>query len=242
MALFTLSSARACVRVRDGRRVFYLGPDDRLTPSAREWLNLEHVEIISGEQPSPMTYQTLFGGELTQKPEHMTHLQGNTLVFKDHPRIAFRGCIDTLEAEILLCQRAAQHEGYATLRAELSEILQFVRNLIRCDVLGETLDEFQLLGFTPEQLREQSHFPQKFFNQSHFMPEYTDLLTLLALNKVRTTVRATELAGYRAWRDENGAVSRGDLILALNRLSSLFWILEIKLKAGKYPKVSPSAP
>ena len=31
----------------------------------------------------------------------MTHLRGNVLVFKDHPRIAFRGYIDLLEAEIL---------------------------------------------------------------------------------------------------------------------------------------------
>ena len=30
----------------------------------------------------------------------MTHLKGNVLVFKDHPRIAFRGWIDALEAEI----------------------------------------------------------------------------------------------------------------------------------------------
>ena len=32
----TEDSARACVRVRDGKRVFYLGADDRLTPAARQ--------------------------------------------------------------------------------------------------------------------------------------------------------------------------------------------------------------
>ena len=41
MALFTESSVRACIRVKDGRRVFYLGPGDRLTPSARERLRQE---------------------------------------------------------------------------------------------------------------------------------------------------------------------------------------------------------
>ena len=71
------------------------------------------------------------------------------------------------------------------------------------------------------------------------MPSYEDPPTLLALNKVRTVVRATERAAYRAFKDENGAVSRDDIILALNRLSSLFWILEIKLKAGKYDKPAP---
>ena len=118
MALFTESSVRACIRVRDGRRVFYLGPDDRLTPSARAWLQRENVEIVHGEQKPPKVYETLFGGTLTEKPEHMTHLHGNVLVFKDHPRIAFRGMIDLLEAEILLAQRTAHSIYQDIARAE----------------------------------------------------------------------------------------------------------------------------
>lgn len=231
MALFTEQSVRACIRVKDGRRVFYLGPDDRLTPSAQDWLQREKIELIHGEQKPPKVYETLFGGTLTEKPEHMTHLRGNVLVFKDHPRIAFRGMIDLLEAEILLAQRTAHQEGFSRLSEELEEILTFVRNLIRADVLGEPVGEFRLLGLTPGELREQSHYPQKYFGQSHFMPSYHDPAALLAVNKVRTVVRQTELAAYRAFRDENGAVTRNDILLALNRLSSLCWILEIRLKA-----------
>lgn len=55
----------------------------------------------------------------------MTHLRGNVLVFKDHPRIAFRGYIDLLEAEITLAQQAAAQEGYRTLCGELEEVLGF---------------------------------------------------------------------------------------------------------------------
>lgn len=234
MALFTESSVRACIRVRDGKRVFYQGPDDRLTPTAREWLARENIEIIQGEQRPPQIYQTLFGGTLTEKPEHMTHLKGNILIFKDHPRIEFRGHIDLLEAEILLAQQTARQDGYEQIVNELEEILQFVRSLIRSDVLDEPVGDFHLLGLDAAQLREQSHYPQKYFNQSHFMPSCSDSPTLLALNKVRTVVRATERAAYGAFKDENGAVSRNDVILALNRLSSLFWIMEIKMKAGKY--------
>ena len=36
MAVFTAESARANVRVRDGKRVFYLAEGDHLTPSARD--------------------------------------------------------------------------------------------------------------------------------------------------------------------------------------------------------------
>ena len=51
MALFTEQAVRANIRVRDGKRVFYLGSHDQLTPSARQWLNHERVEIIPDDRP-----------------------------------------------------------------------------------------------------------------------------------------------------------------------------------------------
>ena len=188
------------------------------------------------EAPPPPKYQTLFGAALNEKPEHMTHLKGNTLVFKDHPRIAFRGWIDLLEAEILLAQQAAAEEGYRTRTEELEEVLSFVRRNMRFDVLDEPVGEVRLCGYTPEQLREYSHYPEKHFGQPHFLVHYSDGPALLAVNKVRTVVRRTELAAYGAFRDADGNVAREDIILGLNRLSSLLWIMMIKLKAGKYER------
>ncbi len=231
MALYTEESARACVRVRNGRRVFYLAPEDALAPKARDWLRREGIEVITGERRAPKSYQTLFGATLAEKPEHMTHLRENILVFKDHPRIEFRGQIDALEAEILLAQQAAG--GNAKLIDALEETLTFVRDLIRADVLGEKVKPFHLLGMDEAALRERSHNPQKYYDQPHFMPSWRDGPALLAVNRVRTVTRTAERAAYRAFRDENGAVTREDIILALNRLSSVFWILEIALKAGK---------
>ena len=215
-----------------------------LTPSARSYLQEHRVEVVypQGEQEDGQgpagraKYQTLFGGELTEKPEHMTHLRGNVLVFKDHPRIAFRGMIDLLEAEILLAQRTAADEGYPALAGDLGEALEFVRGLIRCDVLAEPLKPLELCGYSAEQLREYSHYPDKHLGQPHFLPAYTDAQTLLRVNKARTEVRRTELAAYAAFRDADGNVSRPDILLGLNRLSSLFWILMIKLKAGSYER------
>ncbi len=234
MALFTEQAVRANIRVRDGKRVFYLGSHDQLTPSARQWLNHERVEIIpAGTLPKEQTYTTLFGGVLHEKPEHMTHLHSNVLVFKDHPRIVFRGMLDTLEAETLLCQKTAHQEGYTALPAALQQVLDFVRRLIPCDVLNEPVGEVSFGGMTPQQLREHSHYPQKYYDTPHFMPDYTMPQTMLSLNHLRTVVRRTELAAYRAFRTEDGAVTRDDMILALNRLSSYLWILMIQLKAGK---------
>lgn len=213
-----------------------------LTPGARDWLAAHKIQAVypqgreEGNVPSPATYRTLSGATLTEKPEHMTHLKGNILVSKDHPRIAFRGMIDALEAEILLTQQAAAGEGYGALAGELEEVLGFVRRYIRFDVLDEPVGAIELCGYTPEQLREYSHYPEKHFGQPHFLACYTDGPALLAVNKLRTVVRQTELAAYAAFRDADGNVTRGDMILGLNRLSSLMWIFMIKLKAGRYER------
>lgn len=212
---------------------------DVLTPSARSFLREHRVEVVypQGREetaPGATRYQTAFGVGLEEKPEHMTHLRGNILVFKDHPRIAFRGMIDLLEGEIALCQQVCVREGVPGLAEELEEVLDFVRHFIRFDVLSEPVGEVKLCGMTPEELRERSHYPEKYYGQGHFLIHYTDSPAILAVNKVRAVVRQTELAAYRAFRDENGGVARGDIILGLNRLSSLLWIMMIKLKAGKY--------
>ena len=215
---------------------------DVLTPSARSFLREHRIEVVypqgREEDGSAARYQTPFGVGLEEKPEHMTHLRGNVLVFKDHPRIAFRGMIDLLEGEIALCQQVCVREGVPALAEELEEVLDFVRHFIRFDVLSEPVGEVRLCGMTPEELRERSHYPEKYYGQGHFLIHYTDSPAILAVNKVRAVVRQTELAAYRAFRDENGGVARGDIILGLNRLSSLLWIMVIKLKAGQYEHTS----
>lgn len=248
MALLTEADVR---RMSDqgSRGPVVVARNQVLTPGARDWLREHRVEVVYPQGGSPGStegnapartstpeYQTLFGAALTEKPEHMTHLRGNTLVFKDHPRIAFRGWIDRLEAEILLVQQTAAGEGFRQLAEELEEALAFVRRYIRFDVLAEPVGEFSLCGYTPDQLREYSHYPEKHLGQPHFLVRWTDGPALLAVNRLRTLVRQAELAAYAAFRDENGGVTRGDMLLGLNRLSSLLWIMMIKLKAGKYAR------
>lgn len=212
--------------------------DQKLTPGARDWLAAHKIQAVfpAGRDdpagPSTPRYRTLFGASLNEKPEHMTHLKGNILVFKDHPRIAFRGMIDALEGEILLAQQASR--ARPALVDELGEALELVRRLIRCDVLDEPVGELRLCGYDAVQLREYSHHPDKYLGQPHFLPAWTDGPALLAVNKVRTLARQTELSAYAAFKDMEGGVTRGDIIQALNRLSSLMWILMIKLKAGRY--------
>ena len=231
MALFTEEAVRANLRVKDGKKVFYLAEGDRLTPSAREWLRQEHVEILPAEAAKPTEYKTVFGATLSQKPEHMTHLAGNVLVMKDHPRIRFRGAVDTLEAELLLAIRTAKTLQEGQTAKDLEEVLQFVRRLIPCDVLEEPVKPWKLCGLTEEELRNHSHFPQKYYGQPHFMPSGEDSEMLLTLNKLRTLTRQAELAAFSAFCPNEFTGGREDILLAMNRLSSLLYILMIRLKA-----------
>lgn len=229
--------------------------DQVLTPGARDYLQRRRVEVVypQGRPENPAgnagpaahrraspKYRTLDGQMLEEKPEHMTHLKGNVLVNKDHPRIAFRGWIDRLEAEILLTQQTAEQEGAHALVRDLEEVLGFVRQYIRFDVLDEPVPNGKLCGYTADELRTYSHYPEKYLGQPHFLPHYTDAPTLLAVNRLRTVVRQTELAAYAAFRDGDGQASRPDMLLGLNRLSSLMWIFMIQLKAERNPKDTAS--
>ena len=227
--LYTLEAARANIRNREGKRVFYLGKGDQLTSEARDFLTRERISVLPAEQAKPEHYQLLSGGVLSEKPEHMTHLQGNVLVPKTHPRIVFRGAIDTLEAELLLAQ-IVLCKPYDDL---VGEVLDFTRRLIRCDVLSEPVPEGKLCGLTEGELRRRSHFPQEFYGQPHFMPAASDGEPLLRLNRARCAARGAELAAVAAFSDREGSPTRPDILKALNRLSSMLYILMIRLKAGK---------
>ena len=227
--LYTEENVRDNIRNREGKRVFYLGKGDTLTPGARDWLGRERIAILPGESAKPDQYRLLSGAFLTEKPEQMTHLNGNVLVLKTHPRIRFRGAMDALEAELLLC--GFRCEG--TLRQNLGEILLLARMLIRCEVMDEPVPEGKLCGLTQEELRSHSHRPQDYYGQPHFMPDFSDGEILLSLNRCRCAARAVELAAAAAFTDENGNAVRVDILRALNRMSSMIYILMIKEKGGK---------
>ena len=219
--LFSKEAVRDNIRNRDGKRVFYLGKGDHLSSDARDFLTRERIEILPAEIAKPQRYRLLSGGYLEEKPEHMTHLHGDVLVEKTHPRIAFRGAMDTLEAEILLCQAELPH-----LQAPLGELLQLARNLLRWEVMDEPAQETKLGGLDAAALRAHSHRPQEFYGQPHFMPAASDGRTVLLLNRLRTLVRHTELKGAAALSH------RPDLLQMLNRMSSFVYILMIQEKAA----------
>lgn len=207
------------------------------TPSAIEYLHDKNIKVVhSNNTPDNKEYNTVFGGVLTNKPEHMTHLKGNILVFKDHPVIKYRGALDYLESRIILAQIVAEKEGYNTLVTDLEEIIGLVRKLIRIEITGEKLDDFKLIGLSAGEMREHSHHSTKYYGVSHFLPSYKQGEIVANLNVLRTLSRKTELVAYDAFKDADKNVSRNDIIQALNRLSSVFWIMMCKFIKGLYKK------
>ncbi len=226
--LYDAEAVRANVRNRDGKRVYYLGKGDQLTSSARDWLCRERIEILPAEQAKPQRYRLLSGGYVEEKPEHMTHLNGDVLVPKTHPRILFRGKMDTLESELILCQLADK-----SLENPVGEILGLARQIIRCEVLGEPLKWDTLCGLTESEQRKRSHFPQEYYGQPHFMPSFSDGMVIARLNRARCAAREAELAAVDAFSDREGNLTRLDIPQALNRMSSMLYLLMIQKKAGK---------
>lgn len=226
--LWGQEAVRDNVRNRDGKRVFYLAKGDQLTSGARDFLNRERIEILPAEQAKPERYRLLSGGWLEEKPEHMTHLDAQLLVPKNHPRILFRGKMDTLEAELILCQLAAAH-----LIAPVGEILALARRLMRCDVLGEPVTAGKLCGLTEEEQRKRSHFPQDYYGQAHFMPGAGDGASIAWLNRARCAAREAELAAVTAFSDREGNPVRPDILRSLNRMSSMLYLLMIQEKSKK---------
>ena len=226
--LYTEETVRQNLRNREGKRVFYLGKGDTLTPGARDYLTRERIAVLPAEMAKPDGYRLLNGAVLTEKPEHMTHLHGDVLVLKTHPRIRFRGAIDSLEAELLWCSLHTDGQ----LRKDLGEILELARLIIRCDVLEEPVPEGKLCGLAQEELRSHSHRPQDYYGVPHFMPSVADGQQILRLNRCRCAARAAELTAAEAFTDADGNAKRTDILRALNRMSSMLYILMIKEKGG----------
>ena len=230
----------------------YYRPEGKiLSPAAREYLQQLKIKIAkpgetpkpkqeaaapTQEQPAPAAYKYVdnyTGAFFAQKPEHMTHLVGNRLVAKTHPRIEFRGKLDSLQSMIVLYQCFIADSGaYPAVVMELDDVLAAAREIMRAEVLDEPFVREKIIGLTHDELRERSHDPMKFYHVKQMqLPSYKMGRSYAMLNQIRSAVRETELAAVAAYY-ENGVCTRTDIIQGLNRLSSAMHIMMCKMLAN----------
>lgn len=250
------------LELRNAQPETYYVPEDKiLTPAAREYLQQRKIKIAKGEPPEAAPAEPAApaapapaaapaaaaaptakyrdhetGAFYMEKPEHMTQLFGNELVTKNHPRILFRGKLDSLQAMVVLDQALIAADGNQKLVDDLGSILDNLREMMRCDVLDETYCRQTIIGLTHQELRERSHNPQKFFGiKQMLLPDYTMGRDYALLNQLRAAVRETEVAAATAFLT-GSKCTRPDIMEELNRLSSALHIMMCMYLAGMYRK------
>jgi len=230
---------------------FHVESDKILSPAAKDYLNQERVRVCY-ERPTGSVGQISVSvsetcsdsgkhyidaqtGEVySEKPECMTHIAGNRLVYKDHRRIAFRGTLDHLQSQIVLAQALLCGVYSGKLIDDLENALAFVRELVRAEVIDEPVGDFKLLGLDSAELRKQSHNPEEHFGIKAMTPPHYGMGEAYAhINLLRTMSRRVEVMAVKAFRNER-VVSRQDIVQALNRLSSGFHIICCRLLSGYY--------
>ncbi len=225
--------------------------DSRLTPAAHQLLEERKIVIKyidaegrvfnpdkSGEeapvQVHPLTSST--GGQkaecllchqpVAKKPEALTHLDANTMVVKNHPRIALRGKIDTLIAHTVLVQIEFDRENkFPWLHPYLADVRSYLGNLLKSEVSGETMIPIALGGADENVVHAVSHNPLKYLGHDHIVPEMSHGRNVALLNLLRAQVREAEVEAARVFIAPDLTVTRPDLIQAANRLSSALYVL-----------------
>lgn len=235
---------------------FTLTCPERLTPAAYQFLNDRKIKIIEQRQdqgkkvhssiekkcnlenqPEPENGYLLMDScsIVENKPEAYTHLKGKKLVPKNNERIILRGRIDALQANFINTILEVQNFGYKQLTEDLIIIFEYMKKIMRAEVLEEPLEFINFKGWSGDEIREYSHHPDKYFGVKHFTPDPKYGKAISLLNIIRTQIRELEVVAVDAFYDKDKkAMERQDIILAINRLSSLVYIIMCQYLGGLY--------
>ena len=243
----------------DKFETFVLNEGERLTPAASQFLTDRRIRVQDYNQSQKRPAQKAgdartkqidinhailpkegwlclpSGRHVMEKPENCTHLRGRILVSKNHPVIKFRGQLDLLEANFVTCINLAISTGYQEMADELNVIFLYLQEIMRAEVRDKPLPFIDFKGWSDEEVREYSHHPEKYFGVKHALPDPKYGMLYGEANKLRAMVRQLEIAAVEAFCGENeDQCDRLDIILALNRLSSLIYIIICKFVGGHY--------
>jgi len=247
---------------RSHEKAYHVSKDTMLTPAARDFIREHGITLIYEDsalegQPEVEVssvpesvkavnqlpdaaesvgepYKAMPMAAVPQGADHKPQYVNGVLVPKTHPQIAFRGMLDSLEAKIMSLQVVASENGLHRLTDALDEVLAYVRQILSAEVLDKELGEIHLLGLDSAGLRYESHHIKEIYGIPHPMPEYRMGRICIGLNELRTFVRETELAAARAFQSGD-TCTRPDIVEAMNRLSSVIYILFCRQLTGRWP-------
>ena len=232
---------------------------DILTPSAKEFLNKKRIGFklekskdeklqaaekeeaaaaeknkeTGKEKPAKRQYRDYITGAIyDKKPEYMTQLFGNELVVKNHKRILLRGKFDILQAETVRYWK--KYEKNKKLEADFSQTYRYIRDLFISEMTDTEFRERDVLGYDIDTLKDITHNTVKYYKTGHLFEinaAYDE--AVIDLNCLRAISRECEVAAVEAFYKE-GKVQRPDILKALNRLSSIWYLMMLKANNGDY--------
>lgn len=181
-----------------------------------------------------MDYKNKYTGEvLNEKPEHMTSLLSNELVYKNHPRIVLRGYLSELIAKLLVYMNELMSQEKTGILDDVKQVLHWVKALQRSEVTNEPLNELFFHDMDMEEVQKRSHNPKEFYGRGHlFGLSFNENVDVLKINELKAFSRRVEIAAFEAYsHGEN--LEREDFVKAMNRLSSVLYVIELRILAGE---------
>ena len=107
--------------------------------------------------------------------------------------------------------------------------------MVLAEVLDIEFEEIKVLGESLDKIKEISHNPKKFFGMGHlFDISVKNSFIVLKLNEMRSISREAEISGVTAFSSERGIVEKREMLKALNRLSSVIYVMMLKGEKGEY--------
>ena len=248
---------------KEGRlNQIHITEKDLLTPSAREFLNRKKIDFkieksqqeivkkaegsensIENSQSEKSSEDTppkkkreyrdyITGAIYDKKPEYMTQLFNNDLVVKNHKRIVLRGKFDILQAEIIKYWK--KYEKNKKLEKDFADTYRFVRDLFISEMIDSEFQERDVLGYDIDTLKDITHNTIKYYKTGHLFEinvEFDE--TVIDINCLRALSRECEVAAVDAFY-KDGKTERTDMLKALNRLSSILYLMMLKANNGDY--------
>ena len=149
----------------------HLSPEERLTPSAQELVNNRKIRILivsgdgrvareDGKAVHPLATEERPFAKV-EKTEAQTHLNGTEMVTKEHPRIWFRGKVDSAIAAAILVQTQLQPVLAPELQGLLADLRSWLGWAMRCEVLDEAVPVLSMGPFSREAVRRLACHPEE---------------------------------------------------------------------------------
>ena len=174
---------------------------------------------------------TCCGMAVTKKASNMTQLNAEHFALKTHPRIKLRGRVDSLHSLVLLTQRKAAEAGETELARDLGTIAAYCRELTSAEYNERPVAELRLQTWTAEAIHKVTHDPKGTIGIEHLTIDVNEPELQHWLNMARTDAREIEITAMEAFPSPHHPFG-ASICHAFNRLSSTFYFLQLRLKAG----------